>query len=81
MGKGGSKTVVSPGDIHFVDGGNAEARVDTDALELDQDVQRIPKVTRHLPHIRQPERRDKNKAGPFTAYVNRQYLPQFFRFI
>ena len=46
-----------------------------------KDGQRIPKVARNLPHIRQPEHRDRDVAGCFTSFVARQYLPQFFRYI
>ena len=56
-------------------------RLETDYINLDVDHQKIPKVTRHLPHIRQPRRRDRDADGVFTAFVFRQYLPQFFSYI
>ena len=43
--------------------------------------QKLPKVARRLPHIRQPERRDRDAGGAFKSYVFRQYLPDFFRYI
>lgn len=33
--------------------------------------QAIPKVTRFLPHIRQPDRRDRNAKGVFRSFVGR----------
>ena len=56
-------------------------RLETDYINLDAYHQKIPKVTRHLPHIRQPTRRDRDKDGVFTSFVFRQYLPQYFRYI
>ena len=50
-------------------------------VNLDAEKQKIPKVTRNLPHVRQPERRDRDAKGAFQSYVERQYLPKFFRYI
>lgn len=32
---------------------------------LDAETQKIPKVTRNLPHVRQPERRNRDFKGSF----------------
>lgn len=48
---------------------------------LEKEDQTMPKVTRNLPHIRQPEDRHRDDHGAFAAFVSRQYLPQFFRYI
>ena len=61
----------------FIGGGFAGEMV----RELDDPEQAMPKVTRDLPHIRQPEDRHRDDAGAFKVFVDRQYLPQFFRYI
>jgi len=48
---------------------------------LDAEKQKVPKVTRNLPHVRQPEIRNRDFKGPLTSYVERQYLPRFFTYI